>query len=115
MNIVELTDLLYPGEIDKGNISFVQEVPDGPILIGHWAVEGVVKPTEASILAKANDPDVLHKKQCKVNCELNKPILVQLDALDLRSIRALRAGDQTYIQQYEQEAQELRAQLLPMS
>lgn len=115
MNIVELTDLLYPGEIDKGNISFVQEVPDGPILIGHWNVGGVDKPTEESILSHAEYPDIIHKHQCQVNCELNKPILAQLDAIDLKSIRALRAGDQTYIQQYEQEAQDLRAQLLPMS
>ena len=38
-------------------------------------------------------------------------ILQKLDELDLKSIRAIRAGDQEYIAQYEAQAQELRKQL----
>ena len=38
-------------------------------------------------------------------------ILQKLDELDLKSIRAIRAGDQEYIAQYEAQAQELRRQL----
>jgi hypothetical protein len=38
-------------------------------------------------------------------------ILKQLDSLDLKSIRAIRANDEEYIAQYEAQAQELRRQL----
>lgn len=38
-------------------------------------------------------------------------ILRKLNELDLKSIRAIRAGDQEYIAQYEAQAQELRRQL----
>ena len=53
MNIVEITRLKYPGEIEKGNINFRQ--PADKILIGHWAVEGVPKPNEDDILAEAEN------------------------------------------------------------
>lgn len=38
-------------------------------------------------------------------------ILDELDKLDLKSIRAIRANDEEYIAQYEAQAQELRKQL----
>ena len=38
-------------------------------------------------------------------------IIKQLDSLDLKSIRAIRANDEEYIAQYEAQAQELRRQL----
>lgn len=38
-------------------------------------------------------------------------ILIELDKLDLKSIRAIRANDEEYIAQYEAQAQELRKQL----
>lgn len=38
-------------------------------------------------------------------------ILGELDKLDLKSIRAIRANDEEYIAQYEAQAQELRKQL----
>lgn len=38
-------------------------------------------------------------------------ILKQLDSLDLKSIRAIRANDQEYIAKYEAEAEELRKEL----
>lgn len=46
------------------------------------------------------------KKEAK-----RQEILKQLDSLDLKSIRAIRAGDQEYIAKYEVEAKELRKQL----
>lgn len=46
------------------------------------------------------------------NLEQQKQLIIdKLAALDLKSIRAIRAGDQEYINQYEAEAQELRRQL----
>lgn len=42
-------------------------------------------------------------------------ILKQLDSLDLKSIRAIRANDQEYIAKYEAQAEELRKQLKELS
>ena len=46
------------------------------------------------------------KKEAK-----RQEILKQLDSLDLKSIRAIRANDQEYIAKYEAEAEELRKEL----
>jgi len=45
----------------------------------------------------------------------NQPIYDQLDQIDLKSIRALRANDAQRLNELEQQAAELRAQLLPVS
>lgn len=50
MNIVEITEMLYPGEMEAGNIKFYQ--PENEILIQIWTVPGVPQPTEAEILAQ---------------------------------------------------------------
>ena len=42
-------------------------------------------------------------------------ILRKLDELDLKSIRAIRANDQEYIDKYEAQAEELRKQLKELS
>lgn len=44
-----------------------------------------------------------------------REILKQLDSLDLKSIRAIRANDEKYIAQYEAQAEELRKQLKELS
>ena len=44
--------------------------------------------------------------------EVNAPILAQLSAIDLKSIRALREGDDARVSSLESEAATLRAQLV---
>ena len=51
------------------------------------------------------------RKQQEEKAARRQGLLQQLDELDLKSIRAIRAGDQDYIAQYEAQAQELRRQL----
>jgi cold shock CspA family protein len=46
------------------------------------------------------------------NEEINAPILVKLSVIDLKSIRALREGDQVRIDDLEEQAAALRAQLV---
>ena len=45
------------------------------------------------------------------NAVKRQEILKQLDSLDIKSIRAIRAGETEYIALYEEEAKKLRKQL----
>lgn len=47
--------------------------------------------------------------------ECNAPILQQLDELDRKTVRALRAGETNRLAEYEAQAAALRAQLLPVT
>ena len=51
----------------------------------------------------------------EINHIANKPIYDALEDIDLRSIRALRANDTQRLNELEQQAAALRAQLLPVS
>lgn len=53
--------------------------------------------------------------QFKQNKIANQPIYDQLDQIDFKSIRALRANDTDRLAELEAEAVALRAQLLPVS
>ncbi len=44
ISIVYICNVLYPGQIEKRNITFGQ--PEDKIIITHWSVPGVEKPTE---------------------------------------------------------------------
>ncbi len=52
LNIVQVCQAKYPGEVEKLNITFRQT--DFDILIASWNVEGVERPTEAELLAEAD-------------------------------------------------------------
>jgi hypothetical protein len=47
--------------------------------------------------------------------EANAPILAALDTIDLKSIRALRDGDQGFIEKYRAESAALRKQLVQVT
>ena len=44
MNIINLIQIIYPGQVEAGNINFRN--PDGRILIANWDVPNIPKPTE---------------------------------------------------------------------
>lgn len=50
MNIVEILQLMYPGQVEAGNITFY--MPETEILIQSWNVPGVPQPTEAEVMAQ---------------------------------------------------------------
>lgn len=50
MNIVDICRLKYPGECEKGNITFMQ--PLNKILIGEWRVDGISRPDEDELLSE---------------------------------------------------------------
>jgi hypothetical protein len=51
LNVVQVCQAKYPGEVEKLNISFRQSQFD--IFIETWNVAGVERPTEAELLAEA--------------------------------------------------------------
>ena len=57
------------------------------------------------------DPNYEEKQRQKEQEQRKQEILKLLDELDLKSIRAIRSGDEEYIEKYEQEAQALREEL----
>jgi hypothetical protein len=52
INLVEICQLKYPGQVEAGNINFRQ--PDNDILIGYWNVAGIPRPLESDLLAEAS-------------------------------------------------------------
>ena len=52
LNVVQVCQAKYPGEVEKLHITFRQT--DFDILIASWNVEGVPRPTEAELLAQAD-------------------------------------------------------------
>jgi len=65
----------------------------------------------AVVLAHGSKEQVEARRVKKENDEFNAPIYAKLDEIDKKSIRAIRAGDTQYIQQYEEEAVTERAKL----
>ena len=58
-------------------------------------LNSVYEPTKAEVIAKTN-----------------AEIYLKLNAIDLKSIRAIREGDLIYIEKYKVEAEKLRSQIL---
>lgn len=48
VNLVDVCQYLYPGEIEKGNITF--RAPQGTILFDNWSVPDVEKPDEFNLM-----------------------------------------------------------------
>ena len=108
MNLAVVLKLKFP------SIDFVADVrlqDDGDgVYIADWCLEGVEKPTD-EILASW-DNEVQSSYEAAQRTRLNKHIYEQLDALDVKSIRALRTNDTQRLAQIEQQAAALRKQLV---
>lgn len=50
MNLIDICEQKYPGQIALGNIKFRQEWHDSPIEIAYWNVDGVEKPIESDLI-----------------------------------------------------------------
>lgn len=76
-----------------------------------WENKDIPKPSKEDLTKWARELEAEYA--LKQNKLANEPIYQQLDALDIKSIRALRTNDINRLAEIEQEAQALRAQLLP--
>ncbi len=66
LNIVQVCQAKYPGEVEKLNITFRQT--DFDILIASWNVEGVERPTEAELLAEADQYEAAYNLMMRKLC-----------------------------------------------
>lgn len=67
-----------------------------------------IRETEDSLQAWGYTEEEIEEQQKETK---RQEIIQELNILDLKSIRAIRANDTEYIEKYEAEAQELREQL----
>lgn len=114
MTIFDLVMLKYPG-IQR--VSYWNTCPDGaewddPYDGLIWENEEVPKPSKEDIANWMKDSDLLAKYKSPEVVESNSEILKQLEAIDLKSIRALRTNDTNRLQALEQQAVVLRNQLI---
>lgn len=102
----EVINILEGGEyFDKSRILW-DERQDGPmpeITLGGMVREGDTLRFDAGIFSTYNPTP---------KDEYNTSILMQLDAIDKKSIRAIREGDHARIATWNEQAQALRAKLL---
>jgi len=52
MNIVDLCQIKYPGQVELNNIKFGQDSQDSPIVIKYWAVPDIAQPSEEELEAE---------------------------------------------------------------
>ena len=109
MNLPEILALKYPG-IDFMRDVQLQDHSDGkgPI-IGVWNLPEP-KPTKEQLAQWAVELQPAYElAQAKL---ANIPLYKELDNIDLKSIRALRAGDKAQLDKLEAQAIALRAKLV---
>ena len=110
MNISKILKLKFPGIDLRSNVVVIDD-GDGPY-IAKWGLDGDA-PTHD--ILKLWETELESEILFANNKILNTHIYEQLKAIDERSIRALRTNDVEILTQLEEEAEALRAQLLPTS
>ncbi len=81
--------------------------------IAIWSVPNVLQPTTSQLAALQTDTNTINNYQLILNIEANKPVMMQLEDIDKRSIRSIRENDTAMIAQWSSQAAILRAKLLP--
>jgi hypothetical protein len=109
MNIHNLLSIKYP-EANFLHDIILQDDGQGAY-IAQWNLLEP-KPTQSDLDIWTNDPMIITAYTKQQNAIINKPIYDQLDALDLKSIRAIRSNDSIRIAELEAQAVALRAQLV---
>lgn len=98
----DILDYLYHEHLYNGNIKLQDDGQGSYIKL--WQVPGVKQPTSQELAQYSED--ALLKK------ENNPPILDKLIEIDFQSIRALRENDVDKLQELNNQAEELRSQLI---
>jgi hypothetical protein len=114
LDLKQVLMLKYKGIDFINDVNLQDDLDDKGVFIAGWntAKLGVV-PTASDLLAWQSDPILVQQAVYESNKVTNAPIYSALDAIDTKSIRALRSGDTARLSQLENEAVALRAQLLP--
>jgi len=113
LTLHEIIQVKYPSaKVGLGGDVHIADHGDGPV-ISMWEVPDVAQPTQAQLIAWKTDPLVRQAYILRQNILENSNIIGQLEAIDIKSIRALRTNDKNKLAELEREAVELRSKLLP--
>lgn len=113
MNLVDILKIKYPSA-DFAFKLIVQDNGEGQY-IAQWDNTLGEQPTQEQIDSWQQDSTVQQQYTFNQNKITNQSIYDQLDAIDAKSIRALRTNDTVRLTALETQAAALRAQLLPTS
>lgn len=101
-------------DYNDGNGAFIQTW-NVPYSIVSLSLNVVGQPTASQLLAWQTDTITTQTYTYQQNTITNAQIIIQLQAIDAKSIRALRENDPTYLASLTTQAVALRAKLLPTS
>ncbi len=106
MTIDDILDFLYPIDLYNGNI-ILQDDGQGTY-IKHWNVSNTEQPNLDFLM---QDADFYKSaiEEAKVKKAYNEAIKTQLELIDIKSIRAIRSGDNERLRDLENEAIILRS------
>jgi hypothetical protein len=110
--MIPLNDLLklkFPQVDFLTDIHLGQELGNKSIVIKQWNLKDVPKPSESELKQWENDLQSTYDNLTLT--QINQPILKQLQAIDLASIRPLREGDKQKLKELDLQATQLRQQL----
>lgn len=110
MQLNDLLKLKFPTANFRKDI-LLQNDGEG-IYIKEWNLANVNQPTSDEILTWSIDPTLVASYTAQQNAITNAPIIAQLEAIDMKTIRALRENDTVRIAQFASDAAALRAQLV---
>ncbi len=111
MTLADILLIKYP-EADFFRDVIIQDDGEGPY-IKEWNVINTITPTQEELTAWLNDVELQQQYTYAQNKKANIEIYTQLQTIDLKSIRAIRENNNTRIQELNDQADVLRAQLLP--
>lgn len=109
MNLFDILSIKFPGASFLHDIK-LQDDGEGAY-IAEWNLPQP-KPDANTIKSWFLDKSVIEEYNTKQNKLLNQDIYKKLEEIDLKSIRAIRSNDLERMQELEQQAVELRNQLL---
>ena len=112
MNLSEVLHLKFPTANFLKDIKLCDHGLGNGIEIQEWNLQGVPQPSAGDIATWMADPAIIAAYTAQQNAIANAPIIAQLDAIDAKSIRALRTNDTVRLTGLENQAIELRAQLV---
>lgn len=101
-------------DFDISFVDYLGELEDGYVLATEEEIEMIQKDPYYYIWSSKGlkiNPNYSKDVKNKEKETRKKEILKELEAIDMKSIRAIRTGDTAYLTKYEEEAQKLRDEL----
>ncbi len=112
MLLGDILRIKYPNANFRTDICIQDDANGQGQYIKSWNLIGEPQPSVEQLEAWGIDAIVLSAYADQQNAIMNAPLIAQLEAIDLKSIRALRSNDTERLEELETQAIALRAQLV---